>query len=408
MYLTKEEERMLDGEEGEVAADALRILVKFGEIFRAERLVKIKHAHISCTTWTVEYALVDWLNDLVKRDAKVRVPASTMVTNIDLDLWKKLGISEEWYKKQMLLLDNHKKMGVKLELTCTPYFIPWVKLNFGDHVSWCESSAIIYGNSVMGIRTNRECCQSALFAAITGRTPEFGFHLKENRRGQVLVEVKAKMENTYDFSILGYHLAPILGLKTPVINGIKRVTVLDYTVLSAAFSTKAGISMFHMVEHTPEAKTLDDAFQGDKPEDKIVFTQEDLEEGYKNFRYGDEKIDYVYIGCPHLNYEQIKEVAELLKGKKIASGVTLWVGTSRSLKKRAEEEGYSRIIKEAGGHLISDTCGVIIRHALGDPPGTYAFNCMKQVYYLRGNKGYIGSIKECVNAAITGRWRVSK
>lgn len=406
MYLTKEEEKMLDGEYGPAVQYAMKMLVKYGEIFDAEKMVEIKHAHISCTTWTIEYLLADWLEDLVKMKAKVRVPSSSMITNIDIDQWQELGISKEWYDNQMKLLEKLKAMGIKMELTCTPYFIPWVNLNFGDHVAWCESSAIIYGNSAIGIRTNRECCQSALLAAIAGRTPEFGFHLKENRKGKVLVNVKTKLKGSYDFSIMGYEIAQYLGLRTPVFKGVERASVLDLTVLSAALSTRSGVTMFHIIGATPEAKTEEEAFQGDKPEDKIDFTDEDLRKAHKQFRVGNEKVDYVYIGCPHLNMDNLKKIANLLKGKKVANGVKLIIGTLKALKKIAAEEGIEQIIKDAGGYLISDTCYVAMRHALGYPSGTFVFNCMKQVYYLREGKAYIGNIKECIDAAITGRWSV--
>ena len=411
MYLTKEEEKMLDGEYGPAVQYAMKLLTKFGDVFGAERMVKIVHAHVSCTTYSIEYALVDWLDDLVKMGARVRVPTTGMITNIDLELWRELGIPEEWYKNTRRLIDHHIKMGFIREFTCTPYFVPGLFLSKGDHVAWCESSAIIFGNSVMGIRTNRECCQSALMAAIAGRTPEFGFHLIENRRGVVLVKVKTKLKSVTDFSLMGYHLAEDMGLRTPVFDGIPHATVEQMDNLAAAFTTRSGISMFHIVGVTPEAPTLDAAFQGDKPEDTIDFTQADLLNLYKRFREAEVPIQRVYIGCPHLNLKQVAEVARLINGKKVAKGVTFLVGTTRAVKRAAEEAGYADIIRKAGGYLISDTCGTAMRHSIGYPwgePENWVFNGMKQVYYFKPGRGFIGDIKECVEAAITGKWRVIK
>lgn len=409
MYLTKEEEKMLDGEYGQAVQYAMRLLTKFGDIFDAQKMVEIVHAHVSCTTYSIEYALIDWLDDLVKMGAKVRVPTTGMITNIDLNLWKELGVPEEWYEKSKKLVSFHEKMGFIREFTCTPYFVPGLFLSRGDHVSWCESSAIIFGNSVMGIRTNRECCQSALMAAIAGRTPEFGYHLTENRKGTILVKVKAKLKGVADFSLMGYDLSKDMGLHVPVFDGISHATIEQMDNLSAAFTTRSGISMFHIVGVTPEAPTLSAAFQGDKPQDTISFTQRDLDRLYKEFREAEVKIQRVYIGCPHLSLKQIAEVARLIEGKKVADGVTLLVGTTRSVKKAAEDAGYGDIIRAAGGLLISDTCGTALRHPLGYPwgePENWVFNGMKQVYYFSPGRGFVGDIHECVEAAITGKWRV--
>jgi predicted aconitase len=112
------------------------------------------------------------------------------------------------------------------------------------------------------------------------------------------------------------------------------------------------------------------------------------------------------LGCPHYSIEQIWEAAELLEGRRIASGCNLWIFTSRSVKTTADLNGYTKTIESAGGRLMTDTCSAIGRML---PKGTkvVALDSAKQVHYLpaiMGIEGWFGSTRDCVSAAITGRW----
>ena len=188
---------------------------------------------------------------------------------IDRERYKELGFDDEFVAEQMKIINYFKQLGIELTFTCAPYII--IKpLKFGSHVAWCESSAITYINSIWGARTNRECAQSALLAAITGRTPEFGMHITEERKGTHHVKVIAKLSDESDFSALGYYVGKVLGPSIPVFEGVPKPKFDSYfRALSAGLALMGGIPMFHMIGVTPEAKTLNDAFQGDVPEDKL-------------------------------------------------------------------------------------------------------------------------------------------
>ena len=161
---------MLSGEQGETAAKAMEILVALGKIFDAERMVLIKSAQISGVSLeTVGEAGIEFLEEFAK-DGRVRVPSYMNPCGMDLERWREIGFSEEFAKKQLRIIDAYKKMGVELSLTCTPYLIGVIPKR-SEHIAWSESSAVIFANSVLGARTNRESGISALASAIAGRTP---------------------------------------------------------------------------------------------------------------------------------------------------------------------------------------------------------------------------------------------
>ncbi|MEM3571311.1 MAG: aconitase X catalytic domain-containing protein, partial [Candidatus Bathyarchaeia archaeon] len=282
MYLTKEEERMLDGEFGETIAWAMNSLVKMGEIFNAKRMIPIKSAHCSCTAYTVDGkdAVLEFMKDIANSGLKVKVPSTSQVISIDLERWKKMNVKEELAKKQIELIKYHESIGISPTWTCTPYLVGNIPSK-KDSVAWCESSAIIYANSVLGARTNRECCQSALFSALTGRVAKYGYHLNHNRKGQLLVKVDVKLKKLNDFGALGYYVGEIAGLKVPVFEGLqKNLSIEQLKALGSTLATTGGVSLFHIIGVTPEASSLSKAFQNDKPEDVIHVGKEEIDKVY--------------------------------------------------------------------------------------------------------------------------------
>ncbi|BDZ70122.1 aconitase X [Methanobacterium petrolearium] len=190
MHLTREEEKMYAGEYGPAVAKSMEILVALGDIYQANGMVEVVSAQISGVSYkTIGDAGLEYLEDLVGEGAQVRVPSTLNPAGVDLDQWHELGFSEEFTKKQLLIVDSYRKMGISTTCTCTPYLVGNVPI-LGSHVAWSESSAVCYANSVLGARTNREGGPGALSAAICGRTPNYGYHLDEGRIPNLLVEVE--------------------------------------------------------------------------------------------------------------------------------------------------------------------------------------------------------------------------
>jgi predicted aconitase len=409
MYLTKEEEKMLDGEFGEIIAWAMDSLVKMGDIFNAKKMIPIKSAHCSCTAYSVDGkdAVLEFMRDIAKSNLKVKVPSTSQVISIDLERWKEMNVKEELAKKQIELKEYHESIGISPTWTCSPYLVGNVP-NKGDNVAWCESSAIIYANSILGARTNRECCQSALFSALTGRVAEYGYHLKDNRKGQLLVKVDIRLKELNDFGALGYYVGEIAGLKVPVFEGFQNnLSVEQLKALGSTLATTGGISLFHIVGLTPEASTFSEAFQGDKPEDVIHVGKEEINKVYEKINSTQrENIDFVYIGCPHATINELRDLSALLEGKLINKNVKLWITTPRKIKKIAEREGIVSKIEKAGGLIVCDTCPVVSLE-LGFKPQVMVTNSVKQAHYARGVlnlEAIVCDLRKCVEVAMKGRF----
>jgi len=410
MYLTNEEERMYNGECGELIEWAMKTIVAWGDVFNAKRMVKIDCAHCSCTAYMVDgkKSILDFIGDLAKSKPRVLVPATCQVASTDLEDWKKLNIPEYVAEGQLKLKEYIEGMGPAPTWTCAPYLVGNIPVT-GSHIAWCESSAIVYANSVFGARTNRECGQSVWFASFIGRTAEYGLHLDENRKAKVLVNVTTKLKNETDYGALGYFGGKVAGLRIPAFKGIKKIpSVEDLMQVSAALATTGGVPMFHILGITPEARRDDEAFGGEKPEEVIEFGDEELAETYEKIRSSDgDKVDFVFLGCPHATYHQIKSAAEMLEGKKINKDTTLWISTARQTKNLIEKTRYADIIRAAGGKIVCDTCPAAALE-IGFKPKVMVTNSYKQAHYFPGQfkaTAIAADMEACIKTAIEGKWR---
>ena len=185
MQLRAEAEAILAGESGETRQQMMEILLALGKVFSAERLVPIRSAQVSGASYkTIGKAGLEWLTLL---NARVSVPTVLNPVGMDRVRWREMDISRDFAKKQEEVINAYAGLGVKLECTCTPYYI--YQTRFGDHLAWSESSAVAYANSVIGARPNREGGPSALAAAIIGKTHEYGVELVEERKPQIVVRI---------------------------------------------------------------------------------------------------------------------------------------------------------------------------------------------------------------------------
>ena len=399
MYLTKEEEKMLDGEDGHAVKKSMEILVALGEIFGAEKLIKIGSVQVAGVSYhNLGDAGLEFLNELAK-DGKVRVLTTLNPAGMDLEDWKKLGISEDFAKKQNLVIDAFRKMGIIISCTCTPYLIGNLP-RYGEHIAWSESSAVTFANSVIGAMTNREGGPSALAAAFVGKTPCYGLHLEENRIPDVHVDVKVDLKNFSDWGALGYCIGKEAENKIPFITGIKDANIDELKSFCASIVTYGSKPLFYIKELTPGSE------KQKIPKEKITIKDEDIKDAYKNINDTVDNIDFVCIGCPHCSINEIAEVTDLLKNKKISPNVEFWVATSRPMKQIADARGYTKIIENAGGKFACDTCLAVA--PLKGRFKSVATTSAKGCFYSRGSnemKTKLGNIKQCVDAAVSGKWK---
>ena len=345
MYLTKEEELVLAGEYGYALQKAMEILVALGDIYGADRLIPIKSAQVAGVSYkNIGEAGIEFLRDFVNSGARVSVYTTLNPAGIG---------DEEFMERQREILELYGKMGIEVTSTCTPYYganLP----KFGDHIAWSESSAVIFANSIIGARTNREGGPSSLAAAIVGKTPNYGLHLEENRKATVIIDVKARVESFADYAALGYHLGRSLGNEVPYFRGLKPERTEFLKEIGAAMAATGSIAMYHVEGETPE-------YRGaiGEPLEKVEVEEKDINEVREQFRDDWSEIDLILIGCPHASLPEIKEIAELLRARGRPLKVPLFITASRAVKALADALGYTEVIERYNGKILPDSCLVV-------------------------------------------------
>jgi predicted aconitase len=388
---------MLDGEEGYAVRKSMEILVALGDIFGAESLIKVGSVQVAGVSYhNLGDAGLEFLNTLAK-DGKVRVLTTLNPAGMDLENWKALGISEEFASKQNQVIDAFERMGILISCTCTPYLIGNLP-RYGEHVAWSESSAVTFANSVIGAKTNREGGPSALAAAFVGKTPCYGLHLDENRLPDIHVKVEANLAKLSDWGALGYAIGKKAENKIAYITGIREAETDDLKSFCASVVTYGAKPLFYIKGITPASETVQ------APRDTVTIEESDLKNAYDNINDQVSDIDFVCVGCPHCSIKEIQEIAKLLEGKKVNEKTEFWVATSRTAKQLADKRGYTAVVERAGGKFACDTCMAVA--PLKGRFKALATTSAKGCFYSRQNlmKTKMGSMEECVNAAVTGKW----
>jgi hypothetical protein len=163
---------MLEGKQGYPVQKAMEILVGVGECFDAERMIPVNSAHLLYSLNSLGKGGLLFFQETAAQGGRFAIHTDTNPSSFDPCLQRDFGISEQFAQEQMVLCNMMVNMGAYLSDTCTPYLIGHVPL-MHQHIAWNESSAVVFANSVLGVRTNREGGPSTFAAAITGRVPEY-------------------------------------------------------------------------------------------------------------------------------------------------------------------------------------------------------------------------------------------
>ncbi len=412
MELTANERAVLDGAQGKYLARCMRWLVEWGDVMGARRMVPVDNTHALLPVPNVmargaSQGTIDGYMELLwgacAHATHPRCLCTVHALFLTLDPLDVPQNDLGQVRMQRELAAKAAKAGFLPTFTCAPYLVGNVPVK-GEVCAWTESSAVVYANSILGARTTRHGMESAIAASLLGVVPEFGVLLDENRKGTLLIEVTAALEDPTDWGALGYYGGKLAGLGIPVFHGVRRPTQAEAKQLCAALATSGGVTMCHIAGVTPEAPTLEAAFHGAVPEVAGVFDDRALRETYASLRRrtGDE-VDSVVLGCPHASIHEIAQIAALLDGKHVAEGVRLWVNAARATKRDAESMGFLAIIEAAGGYVLVDTCPTNMRI----PARRIVTPGFKQGHYARGMTDaevIVAKTPSCVRAALAGRW----
>ncbi|WP_431926144.1 aconitase X [Amycolatopsis tucumanensis] len=421
MILTDEEKAMRDGAEGPAVAAAMDLLIRYGDALDAQRLCDTRNVAGTSTQpsplkaklvaeggWHKAFAVLNLDCDEPIEIPDMRVPTCQLQQGFGPDSAGVVPYPKEFVELQSDAEAFYGRRGVNILATCTPYQVGNLPVR-GEHCAWMESSAVVYCNSVLGARTNCEGGTSTGAASLTGKIPCWGNHLAENRFGTHHVRVESGVRDFLDWGMLGYFAGELVQDQRPVVTGeFTRPDLVDLKHFGAAAASSGGVELYHLPGITPEAPTLEAAFDGPVP-DAVVYGPRERRAIYEklNDQGRSTDVDFVLLGCPHASIDQIRAAARALDGKSLHSGTQLWIMAPRALKAVADRSGYTAVIEKAGGKLLADSCPAMSRVA---PPGTkvFATDSAKQAHYLPailGIEAWFGTLEDCVDAAVTGRWR---
>jgi hypothetical protein len=409
MRLTDEEKRILDGKNGAAARIALAVLVELGELFGARGLMPVSQVHIDATLYMVDAGL-EFAEKMADLGGKVAVPTSLNPSSIDLQRWKAYRVPPEALSKHKRMETAYLKMRATPTWTCAPYqngIIP----RFGEQIAWGESNAIAFANSIIGARTNRYADLMDICAAIIGKVPEFGLHLTENRRAKMLIRLKEitrqMFENEAIYPLLGYLFGEMAGDQVAAITGIPQNIKIDSLKgFCAAAASSGAVGLFHMVEITPEAQTLEMCFHGNKPENEFDITPDLIKKAEDRlWTMKSDAVDLVVAGCPHYSPAEFVRLAQLTAGKKVHRSAVFWVFTNRSVYAWIKDNGILSDLTAAGIMVFTDGC------PLQYPKETWHFNgamtdSAKFANYCFSQRSLdtaYGSLEDCVETAVAGK-----
>ncbi|WP_037568724.1 aconitase X [Phaeacidiphilus oryzae] len=425
LHLTDEEKAMRDGAEGPAVAAAMDLLVRYGEALGAERLCETRNVAGTTTQpspakarlvaeggWNKAFSVISLDSDEVVDVPEMRVPTCQLQHGFGPDSVGVAPYPREFVELQTDAEAFYGRRGVNILATCTPYQVGNLPVR-GEHVAWMESSAVIYANSVLGARTNCEGGASTGAASLTGRIPCWGNHLTEHRYGTHLVQVDGPVRDFMDWGLLGYHVGDLVQEGRPVVVGeFAHPDLVDLKHFGAAAASSGGVELYHLPGITPEAPDTEAAFGpggGRRLPEALHFGAAERRAAYEtlNDQGRSTDVDFVLLGCPHASVDQIRAAARALEGRRLNSGTQLWIMAPRALKEVADRSGYTAVIEAAGGRILADSCPAMSRTA---PPGTrvFATDSAKQAHYLPailGIEAWFGSLQDCVDAAVTGRWK---
>ena len=421
LRLTNHEQALLHGLEGPGVQRAMQIVATLGRIYGAAELVPVKHVQIAGVSYkNLGDAGVAFLSEWAAEGAQVRVPTTLNPMGMERGRWRTWGIQPSFAEPQLNAVDAFVAMGVTPTMSCTPYLFPDYVPQRGDALAWAESSAVIFANSVLGARSNREGGPSALAAAIVGRTARYGYHLDENRRASFVVEVRCPVRSIADFGALSYLVGKAVGNGVPWFVDLAQwlppppstawgwgagEAGAKLKTLGAGLAAYGAVTLYHIAGGTPEACDAGESLIHPDAQRLVI---ESLDEAYRIMDADPDlrKLDLVTVGCPHANLWEIQQVAAFLQGKRLAT--RLWVTTAALTRQRAAELGYVQAIEAAGGEVVADTCAVVAPMRMMNVR-SMATNAGKMACYAPMHSGVqmrFGDLDQCLAAAVAGEWQI--
>ena len=366
MELAKDEQKALDGNYGEALATAYRILVAIGEATGAQRLVPTKWAHIS----GVNYNTIgdEGMRFLEKFSTRVKFAIRTTINPMGYDRNKPEDIPRNFQERQENIARSYERMGATLSFTCTPYEVFDIPQK-GTAVSFAESNAAVFSNSILGLRTNKESALSALASAVTGKTPLSDLRLEESRTPKIAIESDFDFMNELDYGLLGYFTGKEVKDSCVALSSIDILDTIQAKALCAAIGTSGSCGMFTF---------------GEKAKEKITFGKKEAQSVRDEISSADDG-DIITLGSPQLGMNELKMLANLTETRKFTRRCIIFC--SRAIYNSAVKIGLAGRIEKSGAEFRCDSCTCLTPYITKDKYDAVITNSIKGAYYLsRSNK----------------------
>ncbi|MQB01484.1 MAG: DUF521 domain-containing protein [Actinobacteria bacterium] len=411
MRLTAEESHLLDGGQGEVLAQLMREQLTVGEFFGAERFVPVTNAHFTGDPEVLGTEGVAYLERLAATGLRVTVPTTRNSQAVDFEHAVELAQHPDLLTAERRVRQMLATLGVATLNTCIGYQSVY-QPHLGEHVAWGDTGTVAYANSVLGARTNYESGTAGIAAGLTGRTPEYGFHLDAVRRANVRVRIRAALDDVADWGAVGaivgercrgYWNVPVFELS----HGLPHQDELKH--LGASLASFGSSAMYHVVGVTPEAPDLATAVGGRDLVDDFEVTDQDIEAVFaRDLAPRDVDVDVVVFTGPQLSFFELKRIAEALDGRTVSDGVRLLLTTNSMIRRALEDQGLLQVISAAGGTVIEGTCWYLMDPAAQREQFGWTrlvTNSAKLVNIIQAH-GYAPVLRRteaCLQAALSGK-----
>jgi hypothetical protein len=409
LLLSADEQATAAGRDGQGAAMAMRIVADSARLLGAPRLIPITSAHIDGALYHGDSGTL-FAEALVEGGARVKVRSTLNVGALDLIGCSRVRLEEPMRSMARRMMDAYRILGCEQSWTCAPYQAGH-RPALGSDVAWGESNAVVFCNSVLGARTNRYGDFLDIACAISGRAPDYGLHLRENRHARLVFDVSALpaafLMADHAWPILGSLYGREVGNTIGVVKGVPRHPGEDaLKAFGAAAASSGAVGLFHIAGVTPEAPEVDTALGNRPAEGVIAVTEAMVRDARQRLSTAVDRsaIDAVAIGSPHLSLAEFDALERLIGGRRLA--VPIHACTGRHVISALDRDQRRAGLEQLGVVVVADTCVVVTPILPPNANGVLMTNSGKFAHYAPGNTGYAviyGSLADCVESAVAGK-----
>lgn len=402
--LDPQDRALLRGEAGPAARQAMEVICLMAAADDVTALTSVTRGHIDGCILAHSANLI-FAERMAELGARVTIPTTINAISVDRDHWQLQGVAPDFGDRASRLADAYVRMGARPVFTCAPYLLDSPPAQ-DEVIGWSESNAVIFANTVLGARTPKHPDYLDLFIAMTGRAPLSGVYTDIGRRAQVILDLSLGAQAVDDqfWPLLGWIAGRHAPDRIPLIRGAAALQPSqdDLKALCAAFGTTSGAPMLHIAGVTPEAQLPPAA---DAPHRHI--TAADFRQAWHDLNRGAAKIDLVSIGSPHASGAELRRLVQLFDGRPRHPETEVIVTLGRDVLRAATGEGTAARLQALGVRLLPDLCWCSIIEPVFPPQAQGIMtNSGKYAHYAHGLSGRharLGSLSDCVQAALTGK-----